>query len=156
MKFGKVGACLVVVFLTVAAPAWAESAAGGASPTVATLGAAPFDMGGSFLRMIGGTLFCLGMFGAGVYVYKKYLGQPMAGSKRRLKVIERLTVAPKTNLLLVSLDGRELLISVGPDQARVMQGQLPHSRQLFEESFADMYSMPVDEKRSVEEKRCVG
>jgi flagellar biogenesis protein FliO len=156
MKLVKVSAFFVFLLLALAAPAFAEGAAAAVAPTATTLGAAPFDMGGSFFRMIGGTLFCIGVFGAGVHVYRKFIGQPTTGSKRRLKVIERLTLAPKTNLVLVSLDGRELLISVGPDQARLMQGQLPHSRQLFEESFADMYSMPVDEKRSVEGKQCVG
>jgi flagellar biogenesis protein FliO len=66
-----------------------------------------------------------------------------------MKVIEKMQLTQKSSLLLVSCDGRELLLSVGPDQARVLQSQLSSSREFFEETFADMYSSEDEEKRCV-------
>ena len=110
----------------------------------------PFNMTSSMFRMMGGFLFCLGVFGAGIHIYRKYTGVAISSAKRRVKIIERLPLTQKTSLLLVSLDGKELLISSGPDQTRLIQGPSTPTRETFEESFADLYSMPS------EEKRCVG
>lgn len=107
--------------------------------------------GGSFFRMFGGLVFCLAVFGAGIHISRKYGFAQPRGTKRRLKVIEKMQLTQKSSLMLVSCDGRELLITVGPDQARVLQSQLSSPREYFEDSFADMYSVPA-----AEEKRCVG
>ncbi|OGV45781.1 MAG: hypothetical protein A2X46_09660 [Lentisphaerae bacterium GWF2_57_35] len=60
----------------------------------------------------------------GVNWYLKNRGSHLLGAKaaRRLRVIERLAIDQKRCLLLVSLDGRELLVGVGNDQLSVLQG----------------------------------
>jgi flagellar biogenesis protein FliO len=113
------------------------------------LGDAPSSSGTSLFRMFGGLLFCLGVFGAGIHLSRRYGFAQPKGSKRRMKVIEKMQLTQKSSLLLVSCDGRELLLSVGPDQARVLQSQLSSSREFFEETFADMYSSEDEEKRCV-------
>ena len=107
-------------------------------------------MTSSMIRMVGGFLFCLGIFGGGIHIYRKYTGVAISSAKRRVKIIERLALTQKTSLLLVSFDGKELLISSGPDQTRLIQGPPSANREMFEESLADLYPL------TVEEKRCVG
>lgn len=80
----------------------------------------PFDMTGSMVRMLGGFLFCLGLFGAGIHVYKRYFLQSSGKIERRLRILERLPVSAKNSLLLVELDGRELLLSTGPDSPKML------------------------------------
>jgi flagellar biogenesis protein FliO len=92
----------------------------------------PFDMTGSMIRMLGGFLFCLGLFGAGIHVYKRYFMQSCGKVERRLKILERLPVSAKNSLLLVELDGRELLLATGPDSPRMLT-----SRSKREVSFDD-------------------
>ena len=95
------------------------------APLATTLGSGlangePFDMTASMGRMLGGFLFCLGLFGAGIHLYKRYLLPTAKGSSRRLRIVERLSVSQKNALLLVALDGRELLIATGPDSPRLL------------------------------------
>ena len=106
--------------------------------------------GGSLFRMFGGLLFCLGVFGAGIHISRKYGFAQPRGTKRRMKVIEKMQLTQKSSLMLVACDGREMLLTVGPEQARILQSQMSSPREYFEESFADMYSVPA-----AEEKKCV-
>jgi flagellar biogenesis protein FliO len=92
----------------------------------------PFDMTGSMVRMLGGFLFCLGLFGAGIHVYKRYFMQSSGKVERRLRILERLPVSAKNSLLLVELDGRELLLATGPDSPKMLI-----SRSKREASFDD-------------------
>ncbi len=80
----------------------------------------PFDMTGSMVRMLGGFLFCLGLFGAGIHVYKRYFMQSCGKVERRLKILERLPVSAKNSLILLELDGRELLLATGPDSPKML------------------------------------
>jgi flagellar biogenesis protein FliO len=80
----------------------------------------PFDMTGSMIRMLGGFLFCLGLFGAGIHFYKRYFMQSGGKIERRLKILERLPISTKNALLLVELDGRELLLATGPDSPKLL------------------------------------
>lgn len=145
---------LVCVSLTVASVSIAEEKASGVTneigraTTPTLLGDAP-SSGNSMFRMFGGLLFCLGVFGAGIHISRKYGFAQPKGSKRRMKVIEKMQLTQKSSLLLVSCDGREMLLTVGPDQARLLQSQLSSNRELFEETFADMYSSKDEEKRCV-------
>jgi hypothetical protein len=40
--------------------------------------------------------------------------------ERRLKILERLPISTKNALLLVELDGRELLLATGPDSPKLL------------------------------------
>ena len=79
-----------------------------------------FSARGSTLRMLGGLFFCIGIFGFGVHLFKRY-GLPRAGvDKRRLHIIERVSLTAKSSLLLVRLDGRESLLTAGAEQSRLI------------------------------------
>jgi flagellar biogenesis protein FliO len=106
---------------------------------------------GSLFRMMGGLLFCLGVFGGGVHLYRRFVAPVSQSGKRRMRVIERLPLTQKSTLVMVSCDGREILLTVGSETARVVQGQIPSSynRELFEESIADMYALKSEERKCV-------
>ena len=96
----------------------AECMADAGSPGIAL--SEPFDMTSSMNRMLGGFLFCLGLFGAGIHFYKRYFMQAGSRTERRLKIVERLPVSTKNSLLLVELDGREFLLATGPDSPKML------------------------------------
>ena len=148
------GLGLVCCYVTMASVSIADDKVNGLTKandqatTPDLLGDAP-SSGNSMFRMFGGLLFCLGVFGAGIHISRKYGFAQPKGSKRRMKVIEKMQLTQKSSLLLVSCDGRELLLTVGPDQARLLQSQLSSNREFFEETFAEMYSSKDEEKRCV-------
>jgi flagellar biogenesis protein FliO len=149
LGLGLVCVCFTVASVTVAEEKVNKigvTEAQTSSPSL--LGETP-SSGNSLFRMFGGLLFCLGVFGAGIHISRKYGFAQPKGSKRRMKVIEKMQLTQKSSLLLVSCDGRELLLTVGPDQARLLQSQLSSNREFFEETFADMYSSKDEEKRCV-------
>jgi flagellar biogenesis protein FliO len=92
----------------------------GASTTQSTPDVAPFNAQSSVLRMVGGLFLCVGLFGFGIHLYKRYLLPRSLSSDRRLKVVERLQLTQKSSLLLVTLDGKEFLVSTGAEQSRLI------------------------------------
>jgi flagellar biogenesis protein FliO len=87
--------------------------------------------------MLGGFLFCLGLFAAGIHLYKRFFLRANGTVQRRLRVIERLPITQKNSLLLVELDGREVLLATGPDAPTVL---VPHPKRdvSFEDSLLDL------------------
>ena len=70
----------------------------------------PFNVTGSLIRMLDGLFLCVGLFGAAIHVYKRYVLKGRVGTGRRLSVVERVPVSSKGSLLLLSLDGREFVV----------------------------------------------
>jgi flagellar biogenesis protein FliO len=105
----------------------------------------PFDTTGSLFKMLGGLLFCLGIFGGGIHLLKRYGGQAHVGGKRRLKVIERVSLTTKTSLLLVTFDGKEMLVAAGPDRAQLIHSPAAADKE-FEISL-DRYSLPEEKEQ---------
>lgn len=104
-----------------------------AAPSIAT---DSFDAKSSALRMVGGLFLCFGVFGGAIHVYKKYVMPRAISDKRRLQVVERLPLSPKSSLLLVKVDGKELLVSTGAEAARLIP--LPRSNEdVFEETLVN-------------------
>ena len=154
MRAYVVAVCAVCCVAITAGPAVAadlpsiprEPQAAQTSTSSALPSAESFDMTSSFFRMVGGLLFCVGIFGAGVHVVKRY-GNPMArSSKRRITVLERVALTPKTSLVLVSVDGKEILLAAGPDRAQLISAAANQDKD-FEASL-DRYVLP-DEKEQL-------
>ena len=139
-------AVLLVASLTSHASAESAQLVANAAPGLGT--AEPFDMTSSFFRMVGGLLFCIGVFGAGIHVVKRYGGGAMTGTKRRLQVVERVPLSAKTSLVLVRLDGKELLLTAGPDRTSLIHAP-DDGHKAFEMSL-DRYVLPE------EKMTCVG
>lgn len=76
------------------------------------------------VRMLQGLGLCVGLLLVGLHFVKKYGAKNSLGvSGRRMKVLERITVGAKSSLVLVELDGRQILVAVGSDN--VSQVQIP-------------------------------
>lgn len=91
------------------------------------------------MRGLGG---CLGFFFILLFLYKKLQPKSQLTQKRRLRVLERLPISPKTALLLVEVSGRELLLTVGQDRVsfadnKAVNSESFASESLLEEAFAD-------------------
>lgn len=82
--------------------------------------AEPISVSSSVVRMLGGLFLCIGAFTGGIHLYRKFLLKGAIGSSRRLAVLERVSVSQKGSVALVSLDGREFLVTVGPDSPRIV------------------------------------
>jgi flagellar biogenesis protein FliO len=94
-----------------------------------------FSTAGAFVQMLGAFLLCLGVFAAGIHLYRRYGGVAVRPAARRMSVVERLAVTHKSALYLVSLDGKEFLVTSGPDNLRIAAA--PAAAQVsFDESLA--------------------
>ena len=71
---------------------------------------------GAGLRMAEGLAFCLGLLMLGVYALKKGKLKGIVHGSKAIRVIERSAVTQRTSLLLVEVQGRKVLLSVGSDR----------------------------------------
>lgn len=72
------------------------------------------SQGGSFaLKVLQGLIICTGVFFIGVFLYRKLSGDRPIAKGRRMRVIERISVAPKASLVLAAVDGKEIVLAVG-------------------------------------------
>jgi len=94
-----------------------------------------FNAQSSALRMVGGLFLCLGLLGAGVHVYKKYVLPRSLSSQRRMQVVERLQISAKSALVLVKLDGKEFVMTTGSESTRLVPLQA-RDEHLFEETLS--------------------
>ncbi len=114
-----------------------------AEPTGLSLAAVPvaepISMSGSLVRMLGGLFLCIGAFTGGIHLYRKFLLKAPAGARRRLAVLERVAVSQKGSIALVSVDGKEFLVTSGADSPRIVP--VSEARpEVFEESLSAAYT----------------
>ena len=123
-----------VVFLCLATSAAAASN----TPSITPSPTAPPlpDVGESFVRVLGALAFVLGLFFAGVWLFRRAQGLNFAGGRtQKLRVVEAR-----------SLGGRQAVYVIGYGEKRVLVGASPngiqHLRDLPDEA------EPVEEKPS--------
>lgn len=122
----KVVRCLVaIVAAAILQPGlvMAEVPAGVAAAAESFAAADQGSMTGSFIRMFGALFFCLGLFAAGVQLYRKYVIKQGGSMRRRLMVIERVALTQKASLMVVSLDGKEFLVASGSEKVTMLPSQ---------------------------------
>lgn len=66
------------------------------------------------LRMVISLIIVLGMMYA-VYFWLKRRGTMPGTSQKRLRIIERLPIDTRRSILLLQIDGEEILVGVGSD-----------------------------------------
>lgn len=98
-----------------------------------------FNAQSSALRMVGGLFLCLGLLGAGVHIYKRYVLPRSLSSQRRMQVVERLQISPKSSLVLVKLDGKEFVMTTGSESTRVVPLQ-SRREEVFEDTLSSACS----------------
>ena len=71
------------------------------------------------MTMVKGLGFCLGAFYLGLAIYRRTQGKTPAAKRRRMQVIERMSLGGKTSLCIVRIDGVDRIISVGPEHVTI-------------------------------------
>ncbi len=80
-------------------------------------GSAPTqDASGIGLKMFQGLAFALGLLFIGLYFVKKLNPRAVGGAERKIKIVERTPVTPKTSLILAEVEGKKVFLAVGPDR----------------------------------------
>lgn len=87
-----------------------KAAREGAAPLAVPPGG---DGAGMGLRMLEGLVLCTALFFIGLGAYRKITGDRPMPKGRRMRLVERMIVAPKTSLVLATVDGKEVLLAVG-------------------------------------------
>lgn len=82
--------------------------------------------------MAKGLAICIGFFFIGLSVYKRLRPKAFLANNR-VRVIERISISPKTNLILVEVDGCEKLITVGSDLVQELRPLGRDSLESFQE-----------------------
>jgi len=82
------------------------------------------SVGGAAVKMVTALGLVLGTLLIGLHIHRKVTGKSTPLRSRRLKLIERLPVSGKTALVLVELDGRPLVLSVGGDRVTALEPQV--------------------------------
>lgn len=82
------------------------------------------NVAASGMRMVKALGICLGLFFIGVYLYKRFAHKAVIIPSRRMRVIDRVSVAAKTTLVLVEVEGRTVLMAVGGEKVAF----LPYDR----------------------------
>lgn len=74
----------------------------------------------SLMSLFEGLGYCLVVFFIGIHFYKRYVLKQSGPVKRHMQLVERLQISSKSSLLLVDVDGRRVLLTVGPDRTSFM------------------------------------
>jgi flagellar biosynthetic protein FliO len=74
------------------------------------------DIGQKGFSMLQGLFLCLGILLIGTYLVKRFKSVSVEGTKRRMQVLEKLAISPKTSLVLVEVDGKKLVLGVGAEK----------------------------------------
>ena len=86
--------------------------------------------GTQFLRMIAALVFVLGLMGGLHLILRRFAhGQSalIPPQKRRLKIVESITLDPRRRAILLRRDNREHLVILGPSGETVVETGIPTS-----------------------------
>ncbi len=75
----------------------------------------------SLVRLFQGMGICIAVFLIGVHIYKKYILKTPLNYERSLKIVERLALNGKSQLCLVEVMNKKILVAVGPDKVSFFQ-----------------------------------
>lgn len=81
---------------------------------------------GSGLKMVQGLAACLAVLLIGSWAVKRHQKGVENNSSRRLKILERLPLAPKTFLVLAEVEGKKILLSVGSERVTMLESPQSH------------------------------
>ena len=86
-------------------------------------------------KMLQGLALCIGAFLVGFGIFKKITGRTSQTAGRTMKVLDRIPLAAKTMLVLVEVEGRKFLLTVGSDRSTVVRLEQHENRRAeFDES----------------------
>ena len=93
-----------------------------------------------------GLALCLAVFCIIVYLLKRLNPHSVHSGKRRLAVLERLPLSPKSSLVLIQVDGRTRVLAVGSEQVQMLDGweKLRSPAREFSEVMATLPETPSE------------
>lgn len=156
----KLSLAILMLCIAVAAPlqAAAQLTAPEAPPVPAWRAEPePFSGRSAMARMVGGLAFCVGTFLIGVRLYRRFAGIPNTQSKRRMRVIERISVTQKGGVALVAVDDQEFLIALGSEAPRMIAKISKNTTEDFVNELCRQDNLgETDSISRVSTVRCVG
>lgn len=101
----------------------------------------------ALLRMTGALGVVLGLLAGGLWLVRRFditlPGQIGAGRRRRLELVERLSLDAKRSIALIRRDGQEHLILIGPEGHGIIETAIPpESPQSFADHLPGVPAMP--------------
>ena len=93
-----------------------------------------------------GLVLCLAVFCVIIFLLKKLNPHAIHSGKRRMAVLERLPLSPKSSLVLIQVEGRTRVIAVGSEQVQMLDGweKLRSPAREFSEVLAAVPGAPVE------------
>jgi len=79
------------------------------------------SVGSSAVKLFSALGIALAAFFIGMHLHRRMTGASRPPRSRRLRIIERLPIAGKTALVLVEVDGRPLVLTVGADRVTALE-----------------------------------
>ncbi|MDC0358692.1 flagellar biosynthetic protein FliO [Oligoflexia bacterium] len=99
---------------------------------------------GSGFRMLQGLAICVGVFLVGVYFIKRFGKQKNYYPDKHLNILERMPLTQKTALLLVEVNGENVLLSVGSDRVNFLKTQDAVAKVESKEQVKDKFDKSLD------------
>ena len=81
----------------------------------------------SGLKVVQALALCIGVLLVGAWFFRRYWGSGVQYAGRRLKIREKLSVSPRTALVLVEVDGRPLVLALGSEKVTFCDQDLSYS-----------------------------
>lgn len=78
----------------------------------------------SILNLMEGLGYCLAVFFLGIYLYKRFVLRQSGPIKRHMQIVERLQLTTKSSLVLVEIEGRKVVLSVGSERTSFLPDAL--------------------------------
>ncbi len=72
-------------------------------------------------RVFEGLLLCLGVLAIGVYLAKRFGLKGAVSAGRKIKIVERTPLSARTSLVLAQVEGKSILLAVGPDNVSFVE-----------------------------------
>lgn len=78
------------------------------------------------LKVIQALGLCIGVLLIGAWFFRRFWGSGVQYAGRRLKIREKLSVSPRTSLVLVEMDGRPLVLALGSEKVTFCEQDLSY------------------------------
>lgn len=110
----------------------------------------PPDASGSFVLMMKGLGFCLGVLFIGTAIAKRFRagGMTQGRGHQSMRIIDRIPVSPKSALLLVDVEGERVLVAVGNEQVVISRPPVSQKHTDVSEEVCLEEQLPVPLRQS--------
>jgi len=79
------------------------------------------DLGKTGFRLMKGLLLCLGVFAIGIYIAKRLGLKPAVAGGKKIRILDRAALTPRSSLVLVEAEGKSVLVAVGSEHVALLE-----------------------------------